>query len=589
MRRSIIIFGIAALILFGFGLRPSQSHAASLLLSPSSNNLTVGGTKTITISVNSGGVAINASQATLSFPADKLQVVSLSKANLFKYWTVEPSYSNSNGTITFGGGLPTPGYSGGSKAALNVTFRAKAIGTARVSFTSGLILANDGEGTNVLSSYGSSTFSISAAPSANTNTAPVPEPEPQEPSRPTPNISSTSHPDQNVWYAKSDVVLNWSKPAGMIGASIAFDHSATTQPDEVLDDNTSRRTFTSTADGAWYFHVRAKYANGWSSTAHYRVQIDTTAPENFVPQVTREGGNSNPNAAILFEAKDVSSGIESYAFTLDDQKSTTVTSPIKLDRQRAGLHQFTVRAFDRAGNSRDAIGQFLIEGSPAPRLNSVPKSVILFGEISVEGLAVDGDTVVLYIDEKEVGRFLSNDTQIQPVGGVAVPDGLILWQYKIRPLLVPGRHQLTAIAINRYGVESATSVPSVFTTLGSTIQVFGLTLPLAWLIVLLVAIIILLVVLLIVVFERYRHWRRQQDFDLEEAEEEINEEIEKLQNSLDQDVSGALRVALTGRSIQATAHEKVKRDIIQTRERIDAFLEQAEVKKSKRKTKKRRA
>lgn len=587
MRRYISIFSIAAIIFISFSFLPHPTQAASLLLSPTSNNLTVGSTKTIAISVNSGGVAINASQATLSFPADKLQVVSLSKANLFKYWTIEPSYSNSNGTITFGGGLPTPGYSGGSKAALNVTFRAKATGTAKVSFTSGLVLANDGEGTNVLTGYGSSTFSISAAPSANTNTAPVPEPEPQEPSRPTPNIISTSHPDQNTWYAKSDVVVSWSKPAGMIGASFAFDHSATTPPDETVDDNTNRRTFVSTADGIWYFHVRAKYTNGWSSTAHFRVQIDIAPPENFVPQVVREGGNSNPNAAILFEAKDATSGVASYTFALDDQKSITATSPIKLDRQRAGLHQFTVRAFDRAGNSRDAIGQFLVEGSPAPRLNSVPKSVILFGEIPVEGLAVDGDTVVLYVDEKEVSRFLSNDAQIQPVGGVAVPDGLILWQYKIRPLLVPGRHQLTAIAINRYGVESATSVPAAFTTLGSTIQVFGLTLPLAWLIVLLVAIIILLVVLLIILYERYRHWRKQQDFDLEEAEEEINEEIEKLQDSLDKDVSGALRVALSGRSIQATAHDKVKRDIIQTRERIDAFLEQAEVKKkAKRKSRK---
>lgn len=132
----------------------------------------VGETKSFSLTVNSATQAMNASQGKLTFPTDKLQVMSVAKGSLFKYWTDEPAYSNSNGTVTFGGGLPTPGFTGSGRAVITVTFRAKASGTATLSYTSGAILANDGTGTNILTGYGSATVRIGEA--APTNTAPPP-------------------------------------------------------------------------------------------------------------------------------------------------------------------------------------------------------------------------------------------------------------------------------------------------------------------------------------------------------------------------------------------------------------------------------
>ncbi|MFA6587952.1 MAG: cohesin domain-containing protein [Patescibacteria group bacterium] len=582
MKKIFFIFIIIAGL--GVWFWPSQSEAASLLLSPTSASLQVGQSKIISIIVASSDQAMNASQAVLSFPTSKLQVTGLSKAGLFSYWTQEPSYSNSSGTITFGGGMPTPGYKGSGRSIFSITFKAKATGTAKITYTSGSVFANDGEGTNIIKSYGSSTLTISAATPVNTAPEPEPTPQPNQPSIVAPSVTSTTHPNSDSWYNKPDISLTWTRPNNNFGVSYILDQVATTTPDEALETNTGSEDFKQTADGVWYFHIRAKYSTGWSNTTHFKIQIDTRPPENFSPQISREGGTGNPNVILIFSTTDSLSGVSGYAIAYDANNFVTVTSPYTLKNQKAGLHQYTVRATDRAGNSRDAIGQFNVEGSPAPRITQVPKTVTLFGEIPVEGLTVKGDEVVLLVDGKEVGRFISDNYQIDSKNGVAVPEGLVLWRYVIQPFLIPGDHQLTAYAINQFKIESPASVPVLFKTLGSVTQIFGFYVSTWGLIISLLLVIFILILLLLILYERYRHWRRQQAFDLDKAEEEINEEIEKLQTVLEKDIAGAIRSSIKEKSIQSATHDQIKKDLIQTRSRIDGLLEK-EIQRKKRKRK----
>ncbi|RJO59464.1 hypothetical protein C4546_02095 [Candidatus Parcubacteria bacterium] len=561
---------VVALIL-GLAGWPKTTQAASLTLSPSSASLTVGQSKTISILVVSADQAMNASQGVVSFPTDKLQVTSLAKTGLFGYWTQEPTYSNNSGTVSFAGGLPTPGYKGSGRSVLTVTFKAKKTGAAKISFTSGVILANDGQGTNILTGYGSATLNITSV-SQNTNQPSEPS-QPEAPAMPSPTVSSSTHPSSDAWYNKSDIAITWSRPNGSSGVSYVLDQISSTVPDEALEENTGTQEFRQTADGIWYFHIRARFPTGWSAVKHFRIQIDTRPPENFTPQVSREGGENNPDVTIIFATTDTLSGIASYAFAYDDDSFLPITSPYTLKKQKAGLHQFTVRATDKAGNSRDAIGQFNVEGSPAPRLTKVPRVVNLFETFSVEGLATEGDTVILLIDGKEVARFLSESYKIDSRAGVAVPEGLILWRQDLKPLLLPGEHNLTAYSVNRFGIESPESVPASFKTLGSVVQIFGMYISTWGLIVSLLLIIFALLLLLVILYERYRHWQKQQNFDINRAEAEINEEIERLQSALDKDIAGTIRSAIREKSVQATTHEKIKTDLVQARSRIDALLE----------------
>lgn len=575
---TIFLFSLASTFVLA-----KPADAATLNLSAAATSLTVGKTTTVSIVVRSADQAINASQGKVNFPADKLQVTGISKGSLFSYWTTEPSYSNSNGTISFGGGLPNPGYKGSGRSVLTVTFKAKAEGKAAITYASGAILANDGLGTNILTGYGSVTLNVAAAATPSEPTPETPA-EPTTPSVAAPVVKSTTHPNSATWYNNNDPVFTWTRPTSIQGVSIAFDQNATTTPDDVFDDNAGSRTYTDIADGIWYFHLRAKSANGWTSTAHIRVRIDTQAPAAFTPSVSSVEDATTPTYRLLFETADSGSGIAQYMLALDTQEFSKVISPHVVETQKSGIHQFTLRAIDQAGNVREAIGQFNVEGSPAPRLTSVPKKLTLFADLTVEGLTVQGDTVLLLIDGKEVARFASDTYRIDSAPGVFIPDGLTLWRFTSRPFLAPGDHTLTAIAINRQGLESPASVPAAFLTLGSTVQIFGFLVPSAGLIIVLLVVIALLILLLIVLYERFRHWQRAESFDLSTAEGQINDEINRLQTSLEKDIVGAIRSSVTERSMQAATHEQIRKDITQVRQRIDDLVDK-QVKKLKKKKK----
>ncbi|MFM2374762.1 MAG: hypothetical protein RLZZ234_757, partial [Candidatus Parcubacteria bacterium] len=88
---------------------PTVSFAAETLISPASGTYTKGQTFTATARVNPQGKSVNAIEAVLTFDTSKLSVVSVSKTgSIFSLWTKEPTFSNTQGTIEFGGGSPTP-------------------------------------------------------------------------------------------------------------------------------------------------------------------------------------------------------------------------------------------------------------------------------------------------------------------------------------------------------------------------------------------------------------------------------------------------------------------------------------------------
>src|SRR3989344_1839945 len=128
-------FSLVILVAVFFFVGTAIASAATLQLNPSTGSY-------------SAGQNINAVEATLKFDPSVVSVVSISKdGSAFSLWTVEPSFSNSAGTITFGGGSPSP-FSATSNL-VNITFRALKAGSASVSFTEASVLAADGQGTNV--------------------------------------------------------------------------------------------------------------------------------------------------------------------------------------------------------------------------------------------------------------------------------------------------------------------------------------------------------------------------------------------------------------------------------------------------------
>jgi len=184
---------------------PQVVSAANLSISPAAGNYEVGDHFAIKVMVSSNNVLFNAVSAVVSFPSSMFSVVSVSKANsVLNFWVTEP-IANSN-VVKFEG-VALGGFTGYTGTVVTINFRAIKAGTGTVSFQSGQILANDGEGTDITSSLIGATFSIKEA---TPKTEPTPTPTPQfkplptlEPSQPLPTLNAPE-----IFLGKKDGVLS---------------------------------------------------------------------------------------------------------------------------------------------------------------------------------------------------------------------------------------------------------------------------------------------------------------------------------------------------------------------------------------------
>ncbi|MBI5005417.1 MAG: hypothetical protein HZC03_02340, partial [Candidatus Lloydbacteria bacterium] len=168
-------------------------YAASLYITPSSGVYNVGQTFSAGVYVSSPEQTMNAASGIISFPSDKLQIVSLSKeGSVMNLWVQEPFFSNTAGTLSFEGVALNPGFNGLTGKILSATFKVKAVGAGTLAFTQGSILANDGLGTNILDNTTGANLSLQLSGSGSSVSAPsssvgnVPN---------APEVVSSTHPD----------------------------------------------------------------------------------------------------------------------------------------------------------------------------------------------------------------------------------------------------------------------------------------------------------------------------------------------------------------------------------------------------------
>jgi hypothetical protein len=345
---------------------PGFSYAASYSLSPDSGSYGVGQTFAVKVMVNGGTDAVNTGDATITYDTTTLTAVSVSKdGSPFNLWVTEPS--TAGGKITFAGGGTTP--ISGTKAIITITFKGKAEGTAKVDFTTGTLLA--GAGKNVLVGKTGATYTITPAVA----TTPDPTPPPKEerkvniPPPDAPTIESPTHEDSELWYKANSATFAWDIPYGVLGVQTLFDDKPDTAPTELHEPPISEWKKSEIPDGTWYFHAAYKNRGGWGSSTHYKIQVDSTPPEEFT--ATAVGGDLT--AQIRFEAKDTLSGIALYRVgidggrTRDVQSSEILNGGYTITNLDPGDHTINVIAVDKAGNEREASASVTVTGTkPVP-------------------------------------------------------------------------------------------------------------------------------------------------------------------------------------------------------------------------------
>ena len=382
----------------------ATTNAASLYFSPASGEFDAGNIFTVSILVNTQNAAINNAEATVNFPAEFLSVVSVSQSNsIFTLWPQSVAFSNSAGTISFNGGLPTPGYTGSSGKIFSAVFRVKKAGTASLVFSGASVRANDGKGTDVLSSIDSAQFVLgeTAVPTSEPKLTPTPA----QPNTPTaPDISSPTHPDQNKWYLENDVVLIWSLPTGIKSDRVLFSKLFEVVPTITYTPPISSKKLADIEDGIWYFLAQLRNDNGWGQIGNFKVQIDTQKPNINIQEVPRED-LAYPKVKFLFSASDSRSGVDYYDVLIDNLPSQVwrddgshIYETQALD---PGRHVIIAKVFDKAGNSLIDSLEFNISSINAPEITDYPDDLTVGQRLFIKGSSYpDAEVTVWFQKDK---------------------------------------------------------------------------------------------------------------------------------------------------------------------------------------------
>lgn len=367
-----------------------KADAASLYLSQPSKSVNVGDNVSLKVMVNTEGVSINNVESQIIFPTDMLEVVSVSKSSsIFSIWIEDPKFSNSTGSINLNGGIPNPGYVGTSGEVVNIIFRTKKSGTATLNFSDSSVRANDGKGTNVLTSKGSAQINIT--PSTN-----VPSPYlsdiPQKP-----NATSSTHPNPSEWYANSTVSFEWNTPKGVDLVQAMVNQNPDFIPSVNYNPSANKKVLTNVKDGIYYFKLRYRNSSGWGPVFAQKIQIDTVSPENLVARIYK-GENSYE---IELSADDKLSGIDHFGIKIDNGDEIIVTSSDLHDGKfdlpvvTPGGHDVLVTAYDKAKNSVASKLTFKNEIKVQPVIYADKSEVVtgddlrIWGNVGYKDAAVD--------------------------------------------------------------------------------------------------------------------------------------------------------------------------------------------------------
>lgn len=531
---------IASAIFLSVG--SAQAAGATLFVTPGTGSYDLGKNFTVKVMINSGGgTGINAGEGGLKYDSSSLLITAVSKnSSIFNLWTTEPTYSNTAGTITFGGGTPTA-YKGAAGEVFSVTFSTKKVGVTAVTFTGGTILAADGKGTNIFSGFGNANFTVKEA----AKVEPKKEtPKKEEPAAstvttgensgllpPLPEINSKTHPDTTIWYSNNDPEFIWKLLPDLTGINYVIDSKPTAQLGTAMENVVESKIFENTKDGEWYFHLKYRNKAGWSQVANRRFAVDVTPPDSFVITIDTGGDSTNPAPRLRFRTKDLASGIDHYTVKIDNKLEQVRPEEVdkgyyQLAPLEPGERKVEIAAFDKANNSASSSVLFMIDPLRAPIVSSIPKLITKSDDLVIQGTSFyPRVTVKIYISSGK------ND----PEEFTTKTDDSGNWSYFHNGRLVKGNYDIWAKIVDDRGAQSLESSKNLLTLQSpSLIDQFGL-----WIMVILLIIIMLL--------SLYIHYLKKKFFDektrIKSETTEVKMKLSKIFAALREEVDELMQMA----------------------------------------------
>jgi len=428
----------------------AQAQGGSLFLSPGSRSFIVEDTFSVEVKVDTAGIPINAAQATIYFPLDKLEVLNILKeSSIFTLWPEEPEFSNFSGEISFSSGTPHPGFTGVGNI-ITINFKAKEEGMANLTLGEGRVLADDGKGTNILVFLKEAKYFIQKArvlpeakAEARLGQAPLP-----------PQILCLTHPQEKEWYNNNNPRFQWEMGPDVTGVSFILDRDPNTIPDTDSEGKIQSKIYENINDGIWYFHLRLENEIGWSEPAYYKIQVDARPPHPFEVIIDNTGDSTNPRPNLYFETNDDASGISYYKLKIGEENFLNLmlaqVNPFPLPFQTPGRYSVIVRAMDEAGNGVESKTIIDVKPIENPQITIWPRTYVSGEEVLyIEGTALPEVEITIFLkkNEKVIKRWqtLSNSQGE--------------WLFSTKDLIKSGTYYLSAQAKDKRGAVSEVTTP----------------------------------------------------------------------------------------------------------------------------------
>lgn len=424
-----------------------QTYAANIIISPSSVTTKVGKTFAVDVMVSNNTDAINAVSANVTFPADALQVVTVSKKGSFiNLWAEEPSFSNDKGTVSLEGVALNPGFDKATGKVVTITFKAVQAGNVSVSVKSGSVLANDGNATDVLKTTGAAFVYVNEEEAVKEVAV--------KQETVVPVITSPTHPDSNTWYARKDASFEWKVPQGVTAVRTVYSNKETDTPTKVYDPPITNRSFTVDNDGVMYMAVQFKNTSGWGAVARYKFQVDSKAPEALKASFPDGALTTNLTPAVSVLAEDTLSGIAKITMSVDSGQPTEFSPDpsnlYHLPKQASGNHTVVVSVSDKAGNTSTVSLDYTIQSITPPVITEYTKKVDLENRFKVTGATYPQSTVEVILVNED-GVVTTAQTTSSETGAFT-----LLWDkklasgvYEMRARVLDGRGSVSEYSENR--------------------------------------------------------------------------------------------------------------------------------------------
>lgn len=536
--------------------------AASIYLSPSQKTVNVGDNFSISVYVESSDQAMNAISFRLSFPNNLLKVINVSKSgSIINFWVQEPQILT--GEVFAEGVVLNPGYQGNDGKILTINFKTLKEGTANLNFVSGSVLANDGQGTNILKNLKSATIQIKSQIIEEKFENEQTESSQQIIFVPKPIISSPTHPDQNKWYNIKEAKLAWSIPPNVDEVKTLLGQNPNAYPQVSYIPPISSKEVFIPYDGIWYFSGQFCNESGCSDIGRYKLQIDTSQPTINLREIQRED-LTDPKVKIYIDAKDELSGIDYYLININGKIEKWIDDGSHIYQSKnlkPGQYEILVKVFDKAGNSNEEKLIFKIKPLEPPEIIDYPKEVVLGEPVIIKGRSKYPNVEVYVYLEHQKGVKVFDNTKAKENG-----------EFEIMANNLPaGIYKAYSQVKDETGRESLPSeYVNIIVRAPYLIEIFGWRINILSLLILLITLIIVLIIAIVYYLRKLNKIREKVEKETDDLHKAIHNFIKYLHSRFEEQIK--LLQETKGRRELTEEENKILQELEEKLEKLNKYL-----------------